>query len=225
MVKDQEPVLKRVSMMYSLYFLLARFILILALPLEGIKSYGDFWNYYLIASLGTPFINLWTEYPPFFPFLTRGIYLLVGGRESAFIYLMVVLFSLAQAGNIYIFLKIAKDLFPDQEARQLSLFYVFILVSLFYGWAYFDCLVVLFMLLGINGILKRKDLLSGAAFGIGGLLKWFPLLALPAFWKIRKPGQAAKIILLAGCASCGACLGCSGRDIACIHAGGILIAE
>jgi len=181
----------------SLLFLLARLILILSLPLEGLKSYGDFWNYYLMASQGTPFFKLWVEYPPLFPFLNRGIYLLVGGREHTFIYLLAGLFSLVQAGNIFLFQEITKKIFPEIEAKQLSLFYVFILVGLFYGWAYFDCLVVFFLLLGINGILNGKDLLAGAAFGVGGLLKWFPLLALPAVSKKRNINQALRIIMLA----------------------------
>ena len=182
---------------YSILFLLARIVLILSLPLEGIKAYGDFWNYYQVASQGVPYFDLWVEFPPIFPFLSRVVYLLVGGKEHAFIYLLALIFSLVQAVNIFLFRKISQYLLPEQEANQRSIMYAFMLVCLFYGWAYFDSLVVLFMLLGINSLLGRKDLRAGIALGIGGLLKWFPLLLLPAIWKRRTPAQAARIILLA----------------------------
>ena len=43
----------------SLLFLFARLIMIISIPIEGLKSYGDFWNFYNLASLGRPFLDLW----------------------------------------------------------------------------------------------------------------------------------------------------------------------
>jgi hypothetical protein len=182
---------------YSLLFLLARIILIISVPLEGLKSYGDFWNFSSLAAAGVPFIDLWVEFPPLFPFISRAIFLLVGGREYAYVYLLALLFSLAQAGNIYYFQAIGSKIFPAGEAEKRTLVYAFMLICLFYGWAYFDCLAVFFMLLGLDSYLKRRPVLAGTALAIGGLIKWFPLLLLPCLWRNDRKRSGLKLITVA----------------------------
>ena len=117
-------------------FFASRLITLLSLPIEGVRSYGDFWNFYSLASLGRPFRDMWVEFPPGFPFLSRGIYLLVGGREHAYIYLSAILFSLIQTGSIYLFLCIGEEIWGKEGARQRAFIYALLLVGLFYGWAY-----------------------------------------------------------------------------------------
>ncbi len=182
---------------FSALFFLGRMILILALPLEGLKSYGDYWNYFHIASLGTPFIDLWVEFPPFFPFLARLLYQLVGGSQHSFEYLLAILFSFVQAGNLFLFQVIARKQYAVEETKKRTLIYLFIIINLFYGWAYFDSLVVFTLLLGVYWILEQKDIKAGIALGIGGLIKWFPVLALAAAWKWRGRKGALRTIFTA----------------------------
>ena len=85
----------------SFLFLIARLIMVVSIPFEGLKSYGDFWNFYQLAATGRPFLDLWLEFPPLFPVLSRGIYLMVGGREHSYIYALIVIFSIFQAANIF----------------------------------------------------------------------------------------------------------------------------
>lgn len=162
------------------WFLAGRIILVLSLPYEGLKSYGDFWNFYRLASLGWPYIDLWVEYPPFFPLLSRGIYLLAGGSENAYVYILAILFSIVQALNVYLFSRLVRKSSGMNEWSQRLLTYSFLLVGLFYGWTYFDCIGVFLLLLSIDLSLEGKHMAAGASMGLGGLVKWFPILVFPA---------------------------------------------
>ncbi len=187
----------KTSTWVSVFFFGSRMILFLSLPLEGIKSYGDFWNFYYIAGLGWPFLDLWVEFPPVFPFLSRGIYLLVSGREHAYIYLSVIFFSLIQAGSVYLFQQIAEEIWGKEEGLKKAIIYALLIVGLFYGWAYFDCLAVFFTLLSLYLTFKSKEIPAGVVLGFGGLVKWFPILALPAIWKWLGVKKAIHVLLSA----------------------------
>jgi hypothetical protein len=189
---------------YCFIFLAARLLLFLSLPLSGIRSYGDFWNYFHIAGLGIPFIDLWVEFPPIFPFISRFLYQIAGGSQHSFEYLLAIFFSFVQAGNLYLFQVIARKIHSVEETKKRTLIYLFLIINLFYGWAYFDSLVVFTLLLGLNWIMEKKDIKAGFALGIGGLIKWFPVLALAASWKwrgskgaLRTIGTALVLVILA----------------------------
>lgn len=180
-----------------LYFLITRLVFFLSLPLEGIRSYGDFWNFYQIAELGRPYLDIWVEFPPIFPIISRWIYLLTGGREHAFIYLQAFLFSVIQATTIYLFQIIADRIWDEKGATQRTIVYALLTVGLFYGWAYFDIMAVFSLLLGLVLVMKSKRITAGVVFGLGGLVKWFPILALPAVWKWKGRRKAVRIVVVA----------------------------
>jgi len=181
----------------SLLFLIARLIMVVSIPLEGLKSYGDYWNFYQLAATGRPFLDLWLEFPPLFPVLSRGVYLMVGGREHSYIYALIVIFSIFQAANIFFFQKIASNINTGKEAISRTVVYAFFLIGLFYGWAYFDSLAVFFLLLGIYLIIINKSRSAGLLIGVGGLIKWFPLLILPAAWKWLGTKKALTAVVIA----------------------------
>ncbi len=181
----------------SLLFLIARLIMVVSIPLEGLKSYGDFWNFYQLAATGRPFLDLWLEFPPLFPVLSRGIYLMVGGREHSYIYALIVIFSIFQAANIFFFQKIASNINSGKEAINRTFVYAFFLIGLFYGWAYFDSLAVFFLLIGIYLIIINKSRSAGLLIGVGGLIKWFPLLILPVAWKWLGTKKALMAVVIA----------------------------
>lgn len=172
---------KEVQIVYV--FLLARFILFLSIPLEGVRGYGDYWNFFNIAETGWPFFDQWVEFPPIFPVLARLIYLLVGGRQHAFEYLLAFLMTGIQAANLYYFQKIAEKICGDEEGTRRFLYYAAVLIGLFYGWAYFDPFAVLTILLGIHWLFNEKDYAFAGVIGLGALIKWFPLMVIPAAWK------------------------------------------
>ena len=137
------------------------------------------------------------EFPPFFPVLSRGIYLLVGGRESAYIYILIIVFSIFQAASIYVFQKIAFAFHPRHEAFTRTIVYAFFIIGLFYGWAYFDSLAVFCLLLGLYLVIKHDSWVAGLVIGIGGIIKWFPLLILPAAWKWLGYKKALRVVIVA----------------------------
>lgn len=188
---------KRINIRIPLLFFIARLVLMLSLPLEGIQSFGDYWNFYNLAGLGRPFWDIWVEFPPLFPFLSRGIYSLIGGREHAYIYLGALFFSLVQAGSVYLFQRIAEEIWGRDGGLQRTIVYALLLVGLFYGWAYFDCLAVFLTLLGLYLVIQSKQISAGVVLGLGGLTKWFPLLVLPAVWKWTGGKKAIRVVISA----------------------------
>lgn len=189
-------------------FIVARLILFLSLPLESIRGYGDYWNFYHQASLGIPFFEYWTEFPPVFPFLSFIIFKLTGGSQHSYEYLLAFLFTLAQAGSLYLFLLLAKQIYPEEQIQRKAWVYFVLTVGLFYGWGYLDPLVVFSLLAALyflTKILKSRtlrkgenwfDLKLGLLLSIGTLVKWFPILVLPAVWKVVPIRRALKITVI-----------------------------
>ena len=188
--------LNRSDILPPITFLAARLILILSLPYESVNGYGDFPHFFHMAGMGKPFIDFWIEFPPLFPFLSRGIYLLAGGSEHVYQYLLVLIFTLVQAAGIWVFIRIGCRIFPPQLAVRRSWVYLALLVPLFYGWTYFDPLAVLAMLLGLYWLMEGKDWSAGLALAAGTLVKLFPALTLIVAWKVRPLPRAARITLL-----------------------------
>ncbi len=161
----------------------ARLILMISLPLEALRGYGDYWNFYSQSSLGVPYLDYWTEFPPLFPLISRGIYLLAGGREQGYTYLLYILFTAAQTITIYLFARLSSRLWSRESCIQRTIIFAALLWGLFYGWAYFDALVVMSILFGLFMLLEGR--INSFAFwtAAGILTKWFPVTLLPAAWK------------------------------------------
>ncbi|MEE9572814.1 MAG: hypothetical protein V3W20_07200, partial [Candidatus Neomarinimicrobiota bacterium] len=183
---------------YPGLFIFARLILFLSLPQEAFSAYGDFWNFFQQASFGTPYSNFWTEFPPLFPFLSRIIFLLVNGRESAYSYLLALIISLFQAGSILIFIMLGQKLNIKNRNSRTAV-YLALTVGLFFSWSYFDPIAVFFLLLSISLILEQKDGPAAIAIAAGILTKWFPILAIPILWKTRPIKVAFRITLFVAC--------------------------
>jgi hypothetical protein len=160
------------------------------MPLEGLQGYGDLVHFFRLAGMGRPFLDFWVEFPPVFPFLSRGLFLLAGGREHVYDYLLVVGMSLVQAGNLYLFLQISQRIYGKVENLFRVWVYFALLLALAYGWWFFDPLAVFATLLGVLWLLQGKDGLAGLALGLGVLTKLFPILALVVAWRYRPPRRA-----------------------------------
>lgn len=180
-----------------LWFLVARLVLIIALPLDGLRGYGDYWNFYALAALpGLPFVHYWVEFPPLFPFLSTFVFYLTGGSETAYAYLLMLLFTLAQATSLGLFAHLAFRLHPGTPAWRRIVAYTALTLTLPYSWWYFDALAVSFLLLGLYAALNRRDTLTGTALALGTLTKLFPALLLAAVWRFLPPRRAAWITAL-----------------------------
>jgi len=162
----------------------ARMMLWMALPLDGLRGYGDFLNFFHVASLpGWPYINFWVEFPPIFPFLSKTIYLISGGQEHVFTSLLFLILTVVDCLNLAIFIWLVGRAAPQIGANHRVLTYLVILCSLAYQWWYFDPLAVFFMLAGLMLWFKQKPVFCGLAIAAGILTKLFPILLLPVLWK------------------------------------------
>ena len=164
---------------------LGRLLIYLTMPLDGLHGYGDFLHFYQLASLpGWPYFNYWSEFPPVFPFLSSVLFWLAGGQEHVYDYLLIFVLLLADVGSLYLFFEISQRLYGgDNRSLVRNLAYFVFLLSLAYSWWYFDPLAVFAMLLGVYLLLEDKRFLSGLAFGLGLLIKFFPALGLIVAWR------------------------------------------
>ncbi|MCK5347364.1 MAG: hypothetical protein KAR20_28335, partial [Candidatus Heimdallarchaeota archaeon] len=186
----------RAVLSWPMLFVGARLILLISLPLEAIRSYGDYWNFSHQAGLGIPFWDYWTEFPPVFPFLAYLVDWFSGGKSHVFDYLLFILFTIFQAGSLYIFVLIRQKTRPDKGNNNRDLIYFLISLVLFYSWSYFDPIAVFLLLLGVYWLASGKDIPAILSISAGVLTKWFPILVLPTLWKIREPKKALRLTLL-----------------------------
>ncbi|GAB4527228.1 MAG: hypothetical protein Fur0018_12760 [Anaerolineales bacterium] len=185
-------------------FLLARFLLFASISPDALTTYGDHWNFYASAALpGWPYLHFWTEFPPLFPFLSKILDMLAGGREHTFTYLLALTLTLVQAACVVCFARLADHYWHAPSAQWRTFLYLALTLALPYGWWYFDPLAVLFLLWGLWQVEQGHPWRAGLALGLGGLAKLFPLLALPAAWMrlpravaLRLVGGAVRVILL-----------------------------
>jgi hypothetical protein len=75
--------------------------------------------------------------------------------------------------------------------------YTVLTVGLMFGWWYFDPLAVLFTLLSIYFIVTGRDIPAALAVAAGILVKFFPILILPAVWLFLARRRAIKLTLIA----------------------------
>jgi hypothetical protein len=175
-------------------FLFSRLILLISLPLEGLRGFGDLVHFYQLARMGWPFIDFWVEFPPVFPFISHVVYLLAGGKEHIYDYLLVIMMTIAQAVSLWVFIRLAEKIQPANEASQNAWIYFALALCLPYGWWYFDSLAVLAMLLGVLRVFEGKEAKAGIAIALGTLTKFFPALVLPMVW--RGPSSKRRWIVL-----------------------------
>ena len=166
-------------------FVLIRFILFVTIPYEGIQGYGDFLHFFNMARLGAPFIDFWVEFPPLFPFLSEILEMFASGRAHTYGYLLILLLTVVQAGNLVLVSTFASKMYTQAKARKIGLVYLALIVGLPYGWWYFDVVVVFWMLLGLKYIFEESGIKAGFAIGLGMLTKWFPVLLIAEVWRRR----------------------------------------
>jgi len=165
--------------------IISRLMLIIALPLEGLRGYGDFVHFFRLAGMGIPYVNYWVEFPPIFPFFSSLLYQFAGGREHIYDYMLAISLSIAQAISLGIFIRLVEKIYAQNQAQTRIWIYFSVLLGLSYGWWYFDPLAELAMMLGLYWTLEGKSGRAGFAIGIGALIKLFPALLLPMVWRAQ----------------------------------------
>jgi hypothetical protein len=181
---------KSLSISLPAIFLGVRLMMVIAIPIDGLRGYSDLAHFFNLAGLGWPYLDYWVEFPPIFPFLSTFMSIIAAGRKQTYDYLLIILFTLAQMGGLIVFIKIAQMIYSEHEAEWRSWIYLVILIGLPYGWWYFDPFVVFLTLLAIYMVLLNRSIPAGIALAAGILAKLFPVLLLPAIWRYRAKRSA-----------------------------------
>jgi hypothetical protein len=184
----------RLPAFLAMVFLVIRGITLGSMPFEGLVVYGDFLHFFHLAELGMPFIDIWVEFPPLFPFLSRLIEILSSGRFHTYSYILLIVISVSQAGAVYLVALIARRQFDFEAALKVGILYLGYSVAIPYGWWFFDSFVVVTLLIAIEAINSRKPILAGLSIAIGTLIKWFPALQLADI--IRRRDRRETILVL-----------------------------
>jgi len=169
-------------------FMAGRMLLYLAFIPNGLHGFGDFPIYFDNAALpGLPYFQYWSEYPPVFAWTIEIIYLLTQGNQFLFDFILYFLLSITGAISIWLVAKISTLLSDNEKDNTVrTIIYFGFLAFTAYSWWYFDLIPVTMMLAAIYFILKNKDHSAAIWLGIGILTKWFPILLLPAIFRMRK---------------------------------------
>ncbi len=170
-------------------FFSSRLMLLMAFPPENLIFYGDYQHYFNLAALTRqgfyPYLHYWYEFPPIFPYLNILIYTLAGQQLKNYILLLAFGLLLAECGNLYLLYRLAFALSNQDTALQLSWIYTTLFVPIFFWLGNFDALTTFFMLLALDSLLKNKPKTLAIALGLGTMVKFLPVILLPAIWRAK----------------------------------------
>lgn len=160
---------------------------------RGVTTGGDFQTYFQIASLsdtvGLPMRDWWTEFPPFWAYLSVTIYK-VAPNYAAFSLLLSLLFLIVDTGNLILIRKIAAQMYRADTAMALAWIYVVLVAPLVFVFWTFEVLVAFFMLIGVWWLLKKRDHLTAISIALGVLIKFTPAVLLGVVWRYREMRRA-----------------------------------
>jgi hypothetical protein len=169
----------------------------------GIAVGGDFRTYFFLGQLTgeglLPFRDWWSEFPPIPAYLITGIYGMLGETPSytSFASIFGILMLAADVGNLFLIRRIAARLHGDQTAMALCWIYALLVAPAIFMWWNFEPLVTFWLLLSLWWLLRKADVPSALAAGIGALTKFTPALLLGAVFRFRKPQHAARYTVIA----------------------------
>lgn len=172
-------------------------------PADQLACWSDYDYYYQIASWvdqgRLPYLHYWVEYPPLFPFLSVLLYRLT--PHYAAYATAVALAQLAfEAGSLALLYRLAARLQGEDGASQTVWTYALLFAPLAAWWLSFDALTTFFLLLAVERWVAGRRIQSALAAGVGGLVKWFPLLVIPAAARFRRNRREAAVYAAAALA-------------------------
>lgn len=171
----------------SLFFS-SRLMLLLAFPPENLIFYGDYQHYFNVADMTRqglyPFIHYWYEFPPIFPYLNIGTYLLAGQQLKNYIVILAFLLLLVECGNLYLLYRLATQLRGLAQGLQIAWIYTSLFIPVFFWLGNFDALTTFFILLGLYGLLQAKGRWVALGIGLGTMVKFVPVLLLATVWRV-----------------------------------------
>ncbi len=162
---------------------------------RGITVGGDYQTYYHIAALsntlGQPFREWWSEFPPVWSFLTVGLYQVQHDYAGFALMLGLVLLAF-DTGNLILIRKIGARLHGANTGLALAWVYALLTAPLVFTFWTFEGMVAFWLLLGVWWLLEKRDTRSAVVAAVGALTKFTPALIVGAVWRFRGRNQAGR---------------------------------
>lgn len=180
-------------------FVTFRLSLLVFWPADQLARWSDYDYYYQLASWvdegRLPYLDYWVEYPPLFPYLSVLLYLLTPRYETyaAGLALAQLLF---ETGSFILLFRIAQRALGEARAKDSAWIYALLFAPVATWWLSFDAIPTFFLLLAVERWLAGQRIQSALAAGVGGLVKWFPLLYLPVAVRFRQSWRSAIVYAL-----------------------------
>ncbi len=168
---------------------------------RGVTAGGDFFYYFQLGSLSgqglLPFRDWWSEFPPIPAFLDTLVFQLFGRNGyNGFALIFGAIMLAFDAGNLVLLRRIGTRLHGAATGMALAWVYALTLAPLVMIWWNFEPLVAFFLLWSLAALIERRDGRSAVIAGVGGLIKFTPLLILGAVWRFRDLRSALRYSLI-----------------------------
>ena len=182
------------SSLAFLLFVAFRLSLLAFWPADELARWSDYDYYYELASWvdegRLPYLHYWVEYPPLFPYLSVFLYLLTP-HYVAYATGLALIQLLFEAGSLVLLYRLALRTLGEARASQVVWVYALLFAPVVTWWLSFDAVTSFFLLLAVERWMAGRRLQSALALGVGGLVKWFPLLFLPVAVRFRRSWREA----------------------------------
>ncbi len=179
-------------------FVAFRLMLLVVYGSQAVTRFGDFPYYYNLARLSDqglyPLLHYWYEFPPLFPYLSIGVYRLIGSPAAfePYAYALALVMLAFEAGNLALLMRLARRLHDEIRAERLGWVYALLTVPLVFSWWTFDAMTAFWMLLALVWLMEGREGRSALALGLGIVTKYMPALLLAAAWRFLPPGRALR---------------------------------
>ncbi len=179
-----------------LLFVAFRLSLFTFWPADQLACWSDYDYYYETAKWvdkgWLPYVHYWVEYPPLFPFLSVLLYLSTL-HYPAYAAMLALVQLAFEAGTLVLVYRLARWARGEVQAERTAWAYALLFAPVAAWWLSFDPIATFFLLFAIERWLAGRRLQSALALGVGGLVKWFPLLFLPIAIRFGRRWREAAI--------------------------------
>ena len=174
-----------------------RLMWLIAYPPDSLMVYGDYAYYFDLARLvkqgRLPFLGYWVEYPPLFAYLYQGLYAVSGDRYFAFATLLGLVMLVFESGNVVMVFRLATHVRSREDALKLAWVYALLFAPAFVMWHNHDVISTFFLLWAADDFLRGRPNRSAVWVGLGAMVKYFPVLLLPAVWRFRSEDRKSVV--------------------------------
>ncbi len=166
---------------------------------RGITVGGDYYTYSQLVSLGVPYRDYWSEFPPGWTFLSYGIHLFTGQNASYTSYAMLLglLMIVVDTGNLVLVRALGTLMHGENTGISLTWIYAVLAAPMIFAFWTFEPLVAFLILLPLWLFAHLNGTRAAFFIGIGALVKFTPALLLGAVWRFRKVKHALRHTILA----------------------------